>query len=63
VEIYLALLKERCLQDGAELTEESLGKQFRLPAELGMPVNRRYSGGQDIDGGCGMLAGNSAGMR
>jgi hypothetical protein len=22
-----------------------------------MPVVRRYSGGQDIDGGCGMLAG------
>ncbi|HEV3443951.1 MAG TPA: radical SAM protein [Gemmataceae bacterium] len=34
-----------------------------LTAELGMPVNRRYSGGQDIDGGCGMLAGNSTGMR
>jgi 23S rRNA (adenine2503-C2)-methyltransferase len=28
-----------------------------LTAELGMPVIRRYSGGQDIDGGCGMLAG------
>ena len=25
--------------------------------ELGMPVVRRYSGGQDVHGGCGMLAG------
>lgn len=34
-------------------------KAFRdaLTAELGMPVVRRYSGGQDIQGGCGMLAG------
>src|SRR5439155_10809560 len=31
-----------------------------LTAELGMPVVRRYSGGQDIDGGCGMLAGKAA---
>lgn len=28
-----------------------------LTTELGMPVVRRYSGGQDIHGGCGMLAG------
>jgi 23S rRNA (adenine2503-C2)-methyltransferase len=28
-----------------------------LTRELGMPVVRRYSGGQDIRGGCGMLAG------
>jgi 23S rRNA (adenine2503-C2)-methyltransferase len=28
-----------------------------LTVELGMPVVRRYSGGKDIDGGCGMLAG------
>jgi 23S rRNA (adenine2503-C2)-methyltransferase len=34
-------------------------KAFRdaLSAELGMPVVRRYSGGQDIRAGCGMLAG------
>jgi hypothetical protein len=25
--------------------------------ELGMPVARRYSGGKDVEGGCGMLAG------
>jgi 23S rRNA (adenine2503-C2)-methyltransferase len=31
-----------------------------LTAELGMPVARRYSGGQDIRGGCGMLAGKPA---
>jgi 23S rRNA (adenine2503-C2)-methyltransferase len=37
-------------------------KAFRdaLTAELGMPVVRRYSGGQDIAGGCGMLAGRRA---
>jgi 23S rRNA (adenine2503-C2)-methyltransferase len=36
-------------------------KAFRdaLTAELGMPIVRRYSGGQDIHGGCGMLAGLS----
>jgi 23S rRNA (adenine2503-C2)-methyltransferase len=28
-----------------------------LRAELGMPVVRRYSGGQDVSAGCGMLAG------
>ena len=28
-----------------------------LSAELKMPVVRRYSGGQDVNGGCGMLAG------
>ena len=27
-----------------------------LTLELGMPVARRYSGGQDIHGACGMLA-------
>jgi 23S rRNA (adenine2503-C2)-methyltransferase len=39
--------------DAAELSA------FRdaLTEELGMPVVRRYSGGQDINGGCGMLAG------
>ena len=37
-------------------------KTFRdaLTAELGMPVVRRYSGGQDIRAGCGMLAGQPA---
>ena len=35
-EIYLALLKEHCLQDGAELTEESLGKQSRLHLHRGI---------------------------
>jgi len=28
-----------------------------LTVELGMPVVRRYSGGKDVEGGCGMLAG------
>jgi 23S rRNA (adenine2503-C2)-methyltransferase len=34
-------------------------RRFRdaLTAELGMPVIRRYSGGQDVHGACGMLAG------
>lgn len=31
-----------------------------LRIKLGMPVVRRYSGGQDIDGACGMLAGGRA---
>ena len=30
-----------------------------LRAKLGMPVARRYSGGQDIHAGCGMLAGGT----
>jgi 23S rRNA (adenine2503-C2)-methyltransferase len=34
-----------------------------LTAELGMPVARRYSGGQDIHGGCGMLAGVAGQLR
>ena len=34
-----------------------------LRAELGMPVVRRYSGGQDVHGGCGMLAGKLVGTR
>jgi 23S rRNA (adenine2503-C2)-methyltransferase len=39
-------------------TEEEL-RQFRdaLTAELGMPIARRYSGGADVHGACGMLAG------
>jgi 23S rRNA (adenine2503-C2)-methyltransferase len=37
-------------------------KAFRdaLTADLGMPIVRRYSGGQDIHGACGMLAGRTA---
>ena len=35
-EIYLGLLKERCLQDGIELTEESVGRQFRLHLHRGI---------------------------
>ncbi len=31
-----------------------------LTSEVGMPVVRRYSGGQDVCGGCGMLAGRAA---
>jgi 23S rRNA (adenine2503-C2)-methyltransferase len=33
-----------------------------LRAELAMPVVRRYSGGQDVYGGCGMLAGTTVGV-
>ncbi len=39
--------------------EELQAFRDALTAELGMPVVRRYSGGQDIHGGCGMLAGRS----
>jgi 23S rRNA (adenine2503-C2)-methyltransferase len=34
-----------------------------LTVELGMPVVKRYSGGQDIHGGCGMLAGKAANLQ
>jgi 23S rRNA (adenine2503-C2)-methyltransferase len=39
---------------------EAERNEFRdaLREHLAMPVARRYSGGQDIRGGCGMLAGN-----
>jgi len=37
--------------------EERNAFRDALTAELGMPVVRRYSGGQDIRAGCGMLAG------
>jgi 23S rRNA (adenine2503-C2)-methyltransferase len=37
--------------------EELASFRDALSAELGMPVVRRYSGGQDVNGGCGMLAG------
>ncbi len=39
-------------------TPEEL-KRFRdaLTAQLGMPIARRYSGGADVHGACGMLAG------
>src|SRR5207253_9287958 len=40
-------------------------KRFRdaLTARLAVPIVRRYSGGQDIHGGCGMLAGRPVGSR
>jgi 23S rRNA (adenine2503-C2)-methyltransferase len=37
--------------------EERNAFRDALTTELGMPVVRRYSGGQDIRAGCGMLAG------
>ncbi|MGE0609440.1 MAG: 23S rRNA (adenine(2503)-C(2))-methyltransferase RlmN [Pirellulales bacterium] len=37
--------------------EELSAFRDALSQELGMPVARRYSGGQDIHGACGMLAG------
>jgi len=44
-------------------TEEANAFRDALREELAMPVQRRYSGGQDIHGACGMLAattGNNA---
>jgi DNA sulfur modification protein DndE len=35
-ELYLALLKERCLADGLDLGEETLGRQFRLHLHRGI---------------------------
>ena len=40
---------------------ELAGFRDALRVELGMPVARRYSGGGDIHGGCGMLAGKACG--
>ena len=37
-------------------TEEANAFRDALREELNMPVQRRYSGGQDIHGACGMLA-------
>ena len=37
-------------------TEEANAFRDALREELAMPVQRRYSGGQDIQGACGMLA-------
>jgi 23S rRNA (adenine2503-C2)-methyltransferase len=37
--------------------EELQAFRNALTEELGQPVIRRYSGGQDVYGGCGMLAG------
>jgi 23S rRNA (adenine2503-C2)-methyltransferase len=39
--------------------EEMNSFRDALTVELGMPVARRYSGGGDINGGCGMLAGRA----
>jgi 23S rRNA (adenine2503-C2)-methyltransferase len=39
--------------------EERQAFRDALTIELGMPVVRRYSGGQDVHGGCGMLAGKA----
>jgi 23S rRNA (adenine2503-C2)-methyltransferase len=39
--------------------EELMTFRDALSAELGMPVVRRYSGGLDIHGACGMLAGKT----
>ena len=41
-------------------SEESAAFRDALREELAMPVQRRYSGGQDIHGACGMLAARSA---
>jgi 23S rRNA (adenine2503-C2)-methyltransferase len=41
-------------------TEEENKFRDYLREELSMPIQRRYSGGQDIHGACGMLAATSA---
>ena len=35
-ELYLALLKERCVVDGVELTDDALSRQFRLHLHRGI---------------------------
>jgi len=41
--------------------EELRGFRDALTAEVGMPIMRRYSGGADVHGACGMLAGRAVG--
>jgi 23S rRNA (adenine2503-C2)-methyltransferase len=42
-------------------TDEANAFRDALSEELAMPVQRRYSGGQDIHGACGMLAARAGG--
>ena len=35
-ELYLALLKERCIQDGQEISDKELNRQFRLHLHRGI---------------------------
>ena len=42
-------------------SEEANAFRDALSEELAMPVQRRYSGGQDIHGACGMLAARAGG--
>jgi DNA sulfur modification protein DndE len=35
-ELYLALLKERCVRDGIDLSPETLNRQFRLHLHRGI---------------------------
>ena len=35
-DVYLALLKQRCFEDGIELTDEALSSQFRLHLHRGI---------------------------
>jgi 23S rRNA (adenine2503-C2)-methyltransferase len=44
------------------LTDEANAFRDALREELAMPVQRRYSGGQDIHGACGMLAAHSGAL-
>jgi 23S rRNA (adenine2503-C2)-methyltransferase len=41
--------------------EELAAFRDALRVELGMPVARRYSGGRDVNAGCGMLASSASG--
>jgi len=42
-------------------SDEANAFRDALSEELAMPIQRRYSGGQDIHGACGMLAGRTGG--
>ncbi len=52
-ELYLALLKERCLRDGLAVDDETLAVQFRLHLHRGIAY---LAGDRSLRGGVGVLA-------
>lgn len=57
-DIYLALLKERCLRDGLGTDDESLDAQFKLHLHRGIAY---LAGDRRIRGGVAVLAGLAVG--
>jgi len=59
--LYLALLKERCLQDGLELTDEVLHEQLRLHVHRGISYLAGNKQMQSIADLVGLAASESCG--